>query len=124
MERRRFGQVGRLKPEKRDEYVRLHAEVWPDVLNMITACNLENYSIFIRGNVVFSYFEYTGTDYEADMAKMAADESTQSWCRCLRRGVLYRYGFYFLFKIIRRLHHENDQGQADSGRRGLCRLPP
>ena len=64
MERRRFGQVGRLKPEKRDEYVRLHAEVWPDVLNMITACNLENYSIFIRGNVVFSYFEYTGTDYD------------------------------------------------------------
>lgn len=84
MERRRFGQVGRLKPEKRDEYVRLHAEVWPDVLNMITACNLENYSIFIRGNVVFSYFEYTGTDYEADMAKMAADETTQRWWRCTR----------------------------------------
>ena len=78
MERRRFGQVGRLKPEKRDEYVRLHAEVWPDVLNMITACNLENYSIFIRGNVVFSYFEYTGTDYEADMAKMAADETVDA----------------------------------------------
>lgn len=82
MERRRFGQVGRLKPEKRDEYVRLHAAVWPDVLKMITACNLENYSIFIRGDVVFSYFEYTGTDYETDMAKMAADETTQRWWRC------------------------------------------
>ena len=48
MERRRFGQVGRLKPEKRDEYVRLHAAVWPDVLKMITACNLENYSVTSR----------------------------------------------------------------------------
>ncbi|GAG27149.1 unnamed protein product, partial [marine sediment metagenome] len=27
----------------------------------------------------FSYFEYTGEDFEADMATMAADEETQRW---------------------------------------------
>lgn len=79
MGKQKFGQIGRLKPEKIQEYVELHAAVWPDVLNMIKECNLENYSIFIRGDLVFSYFEYTGTDYEADMEKMAADGATQRW---------------------------------------------
>lgn len=79
MVNRRFGQIGRLKKEKIDEYVKLHAAVWPDVMKMITECNLQNYSIFIRDDLVFSYFEYTGDDYEADMKKMAADETTQRW---------------------------------------------
>ena len=35
---RRFGQIGKLKPDKIDEYVRLHAKVWPDVLKMIQLC--------------------------------------------------------------------------------------
>ncbi len=48
MVNRRFGQIGRLKKEKIDEYVKLHADVWPDVKKMITECNLQNYSIFIR----------------------------------------------------------------------------
>ena len=30
-------------------------------------------------DVVFGYFEYTGDDYAADMAKMAADPTTQDW---------------------------------------------
>jgi L-rhamnose mutarotase len=28
---------------------------------------------------LFSYFEYIGEDFEADMAKMAADSETQRW---------------------------------------------
>ena len=79
MARRMFGQIGRLKKEKIEEYKTLHAAVWPDVLKTITECNLENYSIFIKGDLVISYFENTGTDYEADMEKMAADETTQKW---------------------------------------------
>ena len=58
MARRMFGQIGRLKKEKIEEYKTLHAAVWPDVLKTITECNLENYSIFIKGDLVFSYFEY------------------------------------------------------------------
>jgi L-rhamnose mutarotase len=29
--------------------------------------------------LLFSYFEYTGTDLAADMKKMAADHKTQEW---------------------------------------------
>ena len=77
--RKRFGQIILLRPEGADEYIRYHAAVWPGVLAMISACHLENYSIYVKDNYLFTYFEYTGNDYEADMAKMAADPETRRW---------------------------------------------
>ena len=67
-----------LRPEKLDEYVRLHAAVWPGVLKTINDCHIRNYSIYLRRlpdgrHYLFSYFEYTGDDFHADMARMAAD---------------------------------------------------
>lgn len=75
----RFGQVIRIKPEAIAEYERLHAAVWPEVLDMIRECNIRNYSIFRHGDLLFAYFEYHGADFAADMAKMAADPATQRW---------------------------------------------
>jgi L-rhamnose mutarotase len=76
---KRFGQVIGIKPEHIEEYAKIHAEVWPDVLKKIEECNLRNYSIYRYGDLLFAYFEYHGDDFEADMAKMAADETTQKW---------------------------------------------
>ncbi len=77
----RMGMVIGLKPEKVAEYKRLHAAVWPDVLDMISKCNIRNYSIFLKEpeNLLFGYWEYHGTDFAADAAKMAADPKTQEW---------------------------------------------
>lgn len=93
---KRFCQRAFLKPEKVDEYRKLHAAAWPGVLDMITACNLRNYSISIMGNMVVSCFEYIGDDYDADMEKMAADPLTQEWWKhtkpCFERhdeGIYY-----------------------------------
>lgn len=77
--KKRFGQYIKLKPEGADEYVRLHAETWPGVLHMITACNIRNYSIYKKDLVLFACFEYVGDDFEGDMARMAADDETQRW---------------------------------------------
>jgi L-rhamnose mutarotase len=76
---KRFGQVIGVKPEHIAEYERLHAAVWPGVLEQITACNIRNYSIYRFGETLFAYFEYHGTDFEADMARMSADPTTQEW---------------------------------------------
>jgi L-rhamnose mutarotase len=76
---KRYGSVIGLNPDKIEEYKRLHAAVWPDVLKTIAACNIRNYSIFLRDNMLFAYFEYTGNEFAADMAKMAADPVTQQW---------------------------------------------
>ena len=76
---RRFGQLIGLKRDQFQAYERLHAAVWPEVLAMISACNMRNYSIFRHGELLFAYFEYIGDDFAADMAKMAADPKTQEW---------------------------------------------
>ena len=75
----RYASVIGMKPENRDEYERLHADVWPDVLAKIYECNIRNYSIYRYGELLFSYFEYIGNDFDGDMAKMAADPMTQKW---------------------------------------------
>ncbi len=75
----RIGQLIGVKPEAIEEYERLHAQVWPDVLAMIHACNIRNYTIFRHETTLFAYFEYVGDDFAADMAKMAADPKTQEW---------------------------------------------
>lgn len=76
---KRYGSVIRVRPEKLEEYKRLHAEVWPGVRKMIAECGLRNYSIYYKDGYLFSYYEYVGDNYEADMAKMAADPETQRW---------------------------------------------
>lgn len=76
---KRYGSIIRVVPEKLDEYKRLHAAVWPGVLKMISECNIRNYSIFYKDGLLFSYYEYIGNDYAADMAKMATDPETQRW---------------------------------------------
>ena len=80
----RVGAVIGLKPEKAEEYIRLHAKVWPEVLAKIRECNIRDFSIYLGklddGKLyLFSFYRYTGRDLEADMKKMAADPATQRW---------------------------------------------
>lgn len=76
---RRYGQTIKLVPGKAKEYFRYHAAVWPGVLEKIVECNISNYSIFHKENLLFAYFEYGGDNFEGDMNKMAGHEETQRW---------------------------------------------
>ena len=76
---KRFGMVTKVRPGKLDQYTELHANPWPEVLKVITDCNIRNYSIYLKGDQLFSYFEYVGDDFDADMKKMAAAPVTQKW---------------------------------------------
>jgi L-rhamnose mutarotase len=76
---KRYGQLIQVKPEAFEEYVRYHTGVWPEVLRKIRECNIRNYSIFHHEGLLFAYFEYIGEDFDADMARMAADPKTQEW---------------------------------------------
>ena len=87
---KRVASVIRLDPEGVEEYERLHANAWPEVLKKITECNIRNYSIYRYGLLLFSYFEYVGDDMDADMALMGEDQTTQDWwavCKPLQRTV-------------------------------------
>lgn len=82
-EAQRYLWVTGLKPEKAEYYETLHADPWPGVSRMITECNIRNMSIHkreIEGKLyLFLYLEYVGDDFEADMARMAADPETRRW---------------------------------------------
>ena len=75
----RVGQLIGIKPDRLQEYVAYHADVWPEVLDTIRVCNIRNYTIFHKDGRLFAYFEYVGDDLAADMVKMAADPKTQEW---------------------------------------------
>lgn len=81
---KRYGSVIRLRPGVLDEYKRYHAEIWPGVAARIKKSNIKNYSIYFKDGYLFSYFEYHGSDYDADSAKMGADPETQKWWEVMK----------------------------------------
>ena len=87
---KRLASVIGMPAENREEYERLHAAVWPAVLERLTLSNIRNYSIYRHGEVLFACMEYVGDDFEADMAAIAADPAPQEWwsvCEPLQRPV-------------------------------------
>lgn len=80
---RRFGSVIGLHPQKEQYYRDLHASVWPAIIARIRKSNIRNYSIHvieIEGRkYLFSYLEYVGQDFEADMNNIAEDPETLRW---------------------------------------------
>jgi len=78
---KRYGMVIGIKPGQEEAYIAAHRAVPPPVLRMIRECNIRNYSIFMRNSTLYSYFEYEGSEFSADMARMAADPATQEWWR-------------------------------------------
>ena len=80
---KRFASVIGLCPEKEAYYRELHANVWPSILELIKLVNLQNFSIHIseieEKKYLFSYYEYTGFDYEEDMKTLAKNPEMQKW---------------------------------------------
>ena len=83
MQVKRFGSVIGLCPEKEQTYRELHANVWPAIVARLRQSNVRNYSIYITEiegkKYLFSYFEYAGDDFKADMQDIADDPETQRW---------------------------------------------
>ena len=76
---KRFIMYAQIKEDMVDEYVRLHENAWPEIYSVIAESNFHNYSISIRGNEVYTFFEYTGNDYDADKAKMDSNPIMKKW---------------------------------------------
>jgi len=81
---RRFGSVIGIKPDMIEEYEKLHDHTNPGVRKLLGEAHIRNFSIYIQqfenGEFyLFRYFEYTGDNYESDMAKMAEQSEIISW---------------------------------------------
>lgn len=75
----RHGFVVNVRPEKREEYLELHRNVWARVEENMAENGIRNYSIFIIDDTLFGYYEYEGDDYETDMARIKEDEVSHEW---------------------------------------------
>ncbi|HEY8629371.1 MAG TPA: L-rhamnose mutarotase [Gaiellaceae bacterium] len=73
----RVGFVLRVKPDRVDEYVLAHREVWPEMLEALKDAGIRNYTIFRAGNEMFGYFE--ADDLERAGAYLAAQEVSARW---------------------------------------------
>jgi L-rhamnose mutarotase len=83
---KRVGMVIKIKPEHIEEYKALHADSNPGVRDLLVKANMRNFSIFLHklddGNYYeFGYYEYTGDDFEADMAALAKEERNIEWLK-------------------------------------------
>lgn len=69
--------VLRVRPDKIDEYVEAHRNVWPEMLEAIRAAGIRNYTIFRHGNEMFGYFE--ADDLDAAGRYLAAQGVNGRW---------------------------------------------
>ena len=83
---KRIGMVIGVKEDKLEAYRQLHADSNPGVRDLLAKYNMHNFSIFIKqfdnGKwYLFGYWEYTGTDYEKDMATLAKEQRNIDWLK-------------------------------------------
>ena len=82
--RKRIGMVIGIKPDQIEAYKKVHAASNPGVRDLLQKANMSNFSIFIRKlddgrYYLFNYYEYVGSDFEGDMAKLAAEPRNNEW---------------------------------------------
>jgi L-rhamnose mutarotase len=77
----RMSHIISVKPEIIAEYKRIHASVWPEILQAIAKSNVKNYSIFLKEpeNLLIAYWEYHGSDYAGDMQRIKSAPRMQEW---------------------------------------------
>lgn len=80
----RIGMVIGIKADQISAYEALHAASNPGVRDLLEKYHMHNFSIYIGQlddgkDYLFGYYEYTGTDYKADMEKLGAEPRNQKW---------------------------------------------
>ena len=76
---KRIGFLLKVKQEKIEEYKKIHANVWPDMLEALRRCGWHNYSLFMRDDgTLFGYFE-TPHDLQTAIEAMNNEEINTKW---------------------------------------------
>jgi L-rhamnose mutarotase len=77
--------VTQLRTDKLDEYKHLHADSNPGVRDLLTKYHMHNFSIYLQqidGKwYEFGYYEYTGKDFDGDMATLAKEPRNIDWLK-------------------------------------------
>ena len=74
-----IGSIIGLKKEYTEQYIILHNNTFPPVLERIAKSNIANYTIFLSDGILFGFHDYLGDNYEKDMKEIGRDPATQQW---------------------------------------------
>jgi L-rhamnose mutarotase len=80
--------VLRVRPDKVEEYVRAHREVWPEMLDALRGAGIRNYTIFRDGDQMFGYFE--AHDLAAAERYLAQHDVSARWQDAMAELLLQR----------------------------------
>jgi len=82
---KRVGMVVGIKPECIAQYKKLHADSNAGVRDLLTKYHMQNFSIYLQqidGKwYEFGYYEYTGSDFKGDMAKLDKEPRNIEWLK-------------------------------------------
>jgi L-rhamnose mutarotase len=74
----RVGFLIKVRPDKLEEYKRLHKNVWPDLLAELKAAGIRNYSLWLRPDgLEFGYLECD--NWQATCDYLAKSEVHERW---------------------------------------------
>jgi L-rhamnose mutarotase len=73
----RAGFVLHVRPERIDDYVAAHREVWPEMLDALSGAGIRNYTIFRADTSVFGYFE--ADDLDAAARHLEGQDVSARW---------------------------------------------
>ncbi len=81
---KRVGMVIGLNPDKIAAYKALHSASNSGVRDLLNKYHMRNFSIYLHPlddgtYYLFGYYEYDGSDYSGDMAKLAAEQRNIEW---------------------------------------------
>jgi len=81
---KRVGLVIGIKKNRLEEYKAVHSDSHREVRDLLSAANIRNFSIFLKQlpggkYYLFGYYEYTGDNYEEDMAVLSANPRYKEW---------------------------------------------
>lgn len=74
---KKYAWTWKVKPEAVEEYVEMHKNPWPEIMDAHRRAGFHNYSIFRNGNQFFYVFETD--DVDAAMKYCDADPDCQRW---------------------------------------------
>ncbi|KAA8916755.1 hypothetical protein TRICI_001111 [Trichomonascus ciferrii] len=78
---KRICQIVKVRPEKLEEYIKVHGQVPEPVLSNLRKYNIEDYSIHYspQFNLLISNMKYLGDDFERDGELMRNEPENKKW---------------------------------------------
>lgn len=74
----RFAWKARLLKGMKQEYIKRHDEIWPEMTALLNEAGIHNYTIWCSGDELFGYYEAEkGVDFAAKV--QAASEIVDKW---------------------------------------------